>query len=66
MMAAKAVGAAAVLFIGAAVERCTEAAAEVSAAEAEAAAENFDNNFLFEGKCFNLSSNELYYEVTQI
>lgn len=66
MRAVKAVEAAAVLFIGAAAGRCTEAPGEVSAAaEAEAAAESFDNNFLFAGKCFNLSSNELYYEVTQ-
>jgi|GEM_PF-6504833 len=65
MMTVKAVEAAAVLSIEAEAGRCTGAPGEVSAAEAEAAAESFDNNFLFAGKCFNLSSNELYYEVTQ-
>ena len=55
-----------VLFIGAAAGQCTAVrAGALAAAEAEAADVSFDNNFLFIGKCFNLKSNDVYYEVAQ-
>ena len=48
-------------FTGAAAERCTAVrAGALAAAETEAGAESFDNNFLFIGKCFNLKSNDVY------
>lgn len=46
-------------FIGAAAEQCMAVPGAASAAEVEAAAESFDNNFRIRMRCFNLENDEV-------